>query len=110
MIWRETNAVHFDTHDGYWYEGLFADQDRKDARCVPHNDINRTSAYARYNGPAVEAAARDAGMDILKIWEGTFLIPPECHAGGGVDCAHYVQPGGASYMTEALLAYIEENM
>jgi len=110
VIWRETNAVHFDTHDGYWYEGLFADQDRKDARCVPHNDINRTSAYARYNGPAVEAAARDAGMDILKIWEGTFLIPPECHAGGGVDCAHYVQPGGASYMTEALLAYIEENM
>ena len=61
VIWRETNANHFDTDDGYWHPGLQAGQDRKEARCVPHDGINRTAAYARFNGPVVEAA-RDVGM------------------------------------------------
>jgi len=106
LIWRETAAAHFDIPSGYWDEALQAKQDRNEAHCVESSEINATLSWATFNDPAVPLL-KSIGVPILEVWQASFLMPPWCHIGGGKDCAHFVQPGFTSYMTEALVKYIE---
>ena len=106
---RETAAGHSNAPDGYWDPSLNVFQANKSAHCVSSSMINATASRLRYNDVVIEML-KSWGVDILEIWEASLLMPEWCHVGGGVDCAHYIQPGGTSYFTEILLKYIEEKM
>lgn len=108
VIWRETNAVHFNATNGYYSPETKALQERKSAHCVSSSMINATSSRNYYG--MVTPLMKSWGIHVLETWEASFLMPEWCHVGGGVDCAHFLQPGGTSFFTESLLKYIEEEM
>mmetsp|Transcript_22732 Transcript_22732/g.47909 ORF Transcript_22732/g.47909 Transcript_22732/m.47909 type:complete len:224 (-) Transcript_22732:456-1127(-) len=107
VIWRETNAAHFNVSNGYYSPELKEYQDKGEAYCVSSSHIDANASWHHYNGKATPLL-QSWGIPVLETWEATFLMPEWCHVGRGVDCAHYLQPGGSSYFTEALLKYIEE--
>ena len=110
ILWRETSAVHFGGDSGYYKSEVHKElQDEGMATCVPYSLINRTASFNVFNGN-VTPLVKSWGIHVLEIWEATFLMPEWCHVGRGVDCAHFLLPGGTSYGTEALLKYIEEEM
>lgn len=109
VLWRETSASHFDSEEGSHSELLREKQNARSAECIPHKYLNATKSYNMYNGRTTPLM-KSFGIDVLEVWEATFLGPEWCHIGAGVDCAHFLQPGITSYFTESLLKYIEEKM
>ena len=110
VLWRETSASHFDTSSGSWEGSLEEAQDVRLAECVSHTKIDKTQAWQTYNA-ATTPLLKSLGIDVLEVWEATFFAPEWCHIGAGVDCGHFLQPGGVTnYFTESLLKYIEDNM
>ncbi|KAL7545015.1 hypothetical protein ACHAWF_008381 [Thalassiosira exigua] len=108
VLWRETTAGHFHTPDGY-YSPLKIGASGSHSTCVPDFLVNRTLSWERYNSE-VTPLMRSLGVPVMEAWEATFLLPEYCHVGGGKDCAHFLMPGGMSYLTESLLKYIEEHV
>jgi len=109
VIWRETGAGHFNATNGYHYSSHIGLQERKALHCVSSSMINATSSRNHYNG-MVTPLMKSWGIPVLETWEASFLMPEWCHVAGGVDCVHFLQPGGTSFFTESLLKYIEEEM
>ena len=112
VLWRETSASHFvaGQSGGSWEGSLKEAQDERKAECVSHTKLNKTQAWHTHNA-ATTPLMKSWGIDVLEVWEASFLSPEWCHVGAGVDCGHFLQPGGVTnYFTESLLKYIEDKM
>jgi len=110
LLWRETNAAHFDVPDGYFGPTIKEMQQTKSAKCVSHSRINATLSRQHFNGKVTPFVKSLGTMYVLETWEATYLMPEWCHVGDGKDCAHFLMPGGTSFLTESVLKYIEEEM
>ena len=105
IVWRETTGAHFHTQDGYYDDSIKALQTTKSAVCVPSSVINKEKSKA-WDDVGLVPLMKPLNIPILETWEATFLAPEWCHVGQGVDCVHWLQPGPTSYLSEALLNYI----
>jgi len=105
IVWRETTGAHFHTSDGYYDDSIKALLPTKSAICVPPSDIDKEKSKAWDDGGLVPLM-KSLDIPILETWEATFLAPEWCHVGQGTDCVHWLQPGPTSYLSEALLNYI----
>ena len=106
LLWRETNAAHFNTTDGYYVKGTDSSQQQP---CVASAHLDANRSRNRSKGLLVPYM-RSLDVPILQFWEASFLVPEHCHVGQGIDCLHYLQPGVTSFFTESLLKYIKENV
>jgi len=105
IVWRETTGAHFHTQDGYYDDSIKALQTTKSAVCVPSSDINKEKSKA-WDDVGLVPFLKSLDIPILETWEATFLAQEWCHVGQGMDCVHWLQPGPTSYLSEALLNYI----
>lgn len=98
LVWRETAANHFD--DGVWHgAGDCHDRTSSDDR-----RIKGKGTYPALNERA-NAAAKENGLAILKVYKDSLKADARAHIGGSVhhDCLHWCLPGVPDLWTFALL-------
>ena len=86
ILWRETNAQHFPTPNGYWPGMKYANTLK--IGCVAIND---TSPDANWRNTDVEAIIRERRLDRIKIIRFYDLTVPMWteHVNGNLkDCTH----------------------
>jgi len=105
LLWRETNAAHFNTTHGYYVKGVTTEP----VECAPSSMLDPESSRNRSHGLLIPFM-QSMDIPILEIWEATFLMPEWCHVAEGKDCLHYLQPGATAYFTEALLKHVENHV
>lgn len=107
-LWREYTARHYNTSTGNYCS---SGPKEECTQCtLPHEPTQIDTLFYRadfrnWQNNVAAPVLKGAGVDVLPVWRGSYLVGPMGHPGDG-DCTHYVSPEMLVYWNEVLITHL----